>query len=326
MVITLRLTDYQHAVVQRLRSRTGSPTVAQLAARAVDHDRRRSPEPRWRDPRPPGRTPSPSGDDSRLTAALPPASAATLALGAGHRLRIEQIGDGQGVDLFATTPDGRSFSAARTRAKHGIHPTTGSALWSTPPEAALLTIVADTAPGHDLCFPPCTELEYAEQAGIRGHLGCAELRDDALAASPWRGSLAAASDDVLNLWLPSAVDEQGEVIAWPAACRRGDHVELVAWTDVVVTLTTCPDDVFGTSQYEPKPVMVIVTAGPSGALSTEGWPAAPPASAAAHHRLPVSLSARDIEHVDTVATGGWLGDGRAEVLRALMLRLQDSLV
>ena len=47
----------------------------------------------------------------------------------------------------------------------------------------------------------------------------------ALAAAdgdPWPG------DDVLNLWLPSAVRPDGLLVSWPAACRTGDAVALRA--------------------------------------------------------------------------------------------------
>ena len=112
---------------------------------------------------------------------------------------------------------------------------------------------------------------------------------------------------MLNLWLPSAVDDQGRLRSWPAACRRGDHVDLQADRDVVVTLSTCPDDLFGSSQYEPGPVRVIVSAGASLAPPGEptwsaapGWPSAPPASALARNEVVVSLPDTELGEVDKV--------------------------
>ena len=125
----------------------------------------------------------------RLDAVLPASSGASLALSAGQQLRVQQLTDGQCVDLHVFELGGRSFSAARTRALHGIHPSVGASLWSTAPEVPLLSIVADTAPGHDLCFPPCSELEYERHAGIGGHLGCAELHERSARAPSARRSV-----------------------------------------------------------------------------------------------------------------------------------------
>lgn len=330
MTVRLLLTDYQLAVAERLLETTGSANFDQLAAAAVADTQRRAPDVRWRRPRPPRpRTTSrPSG--VRLDAVLPASSGASLALSAGQQLRVQQLTDGQCVDLHVFELGGRSFSAACTRALHGIHPSVGASLWSTAPEVPLLSIVADTAPGHDLCFPPCSELEYERHAGIGGHLGCAELHKAARALQA--PGAPSTGDEVLNLWLPSAVDDQGELRSWPAACRRGDHVDLQAERDVVVTLSTCPDDLFGSSQYEPGPVGVIVSAGASLAPPREptwsaapGWPSAPPASALARNEVVVALPDTELGEVDKVVADGWLGYDRAAVLRAMIFRLHPSL-
>jgi uncharacterized protein YcgI (DUF1989 family) len=331
----LALTDYQRAVIDRLPAMTGAADFDGMAAAAVEHDRRRPPEPRWREDRPSCGTGTAASADGPATAqaqssplldlTLPAASGGAVALHRGDRLRIEQLEDGQGVDLRVSTPHGAGFSAARTRAAYGINPTVGAALRMATTPRSLLTIVQDSAPGHDLCFPACCELEYTEHAGLAGHLGCAELHAAARAAA---GLDEPAGDAVLNLWLPSAVDPDGRVRSWPTACRRGDFITLRADAEVVVTLSCCPDDLFGTSQYEPKPVRVTVTGGsavtPDG-RTTFGWPSEPPASAIPRHELCVTLSAEDLAYVDRWAERGWLGLDRPAVTRALIFRLHESL-
>lgn len=331
MAITLALTDTQLTVITRLLVSTGASNLDELAAAAIEHDGRTAPDPRWRRPRPRGpgaaRDPAdaPDSDDpmTRLQLTLPAASGGALALQSGDLLTIEQLADGQGVDLRAFGADGSSFSAAQTRWMHGINPTRGTSLWRSCPWAPLLTIVRDTAPGHDLCFPPCSGPEYARFTGIDGHVGCAELHAAALAAAggdPWPG------DDVLNLWLPSAVRPDGRLVSWPAACRTGDAVTLRADDAALVTLTTCPDDLYGTSQYEPKPVRVTVERPGTATVPTAfGWPTAPPRAALPRHRPAVSLSAGQLEHIESWARRGWLGDDRPSVTRALILRLYESL-
>ena len=332
MAITLALTDTQLAVMTRLQAAVGAADLDELAVVAIDHDRRAAPDPRWREPRPRGHRAGRSGTDvtgdtghraTRVQLTLPAASGGALALAAGDLLTIEQLDDGQGVDLRAFGADGVSFSAAQTRWMHGINPTVGTSLWRTRPWSPLLTIVRDTAPGHDLCFPPCSGPEYARYAGIDGHVGCAELHAAALAAAggdPWPG------DDVLNLWLPSAVQPDGRLVSWPAACRAGDAVTLRADDAALVTLTSCPDDLYGTSQYEPKPVRVTVERNAAATVPTAfGWPSQPPPAALPRHRPAVSLSAGELEHIDDWGRRGWLGDDRPSVTRALILRLYESL-
>jgi uncharacterized protein YcgI (DUF1989 family) len=348
MAIALALTDTQLAVITRLRASTGAADLDELAAAAIEHDRQTPPDPRWRQPRPRGpgaggdATAATGGADAndgppttnaaapdtdhratRLQLTLPAASGGALALEPRDLLTIEQLADGQGVDLRAFGANGVSFSAAQTRWMHGINPTRGTSLWRSQPPAPLLTIVRDTAPGHDLCFPPCSGVEYQRYTGIDGHVGCMELHAAALAAAggdPWPG------DDVLNLWLPSAVRPDGQLVSWPAACRTGDAVSLRADDAALVTLTTCPDDLYGTSQYEPKPVRVTVERpGTTRVPRVFGWPSKPPSATLAHHRPTVSLSAGELEHVDHWARRGWLGDDRPSVMRALILRLYESL-
>lgn len=335
--VTLALTDTQRTVLERLRADAGAADLNALAAAAIEHDRRRVPDPRWRDPRPstagaPGRPAdrdeaiglAADGDPpGRLRLTLPAASGGAIALCKGDLLTLEQLEDGQGVDVRAFACDGISFSAAQTRWMHGINPTAGASLWRAQPQRPLLTIVQDTAPGHDLTFPPCSGAEYERYTGIAGHRGCAEMHAAALEAA---GRQPSHAEDVLNLWLPSAVDPDGMLRSWPARCRVGDRVTLRADESALLTLTTCPDDLYGTSQYEPKPVAVIVD--PADAARpprVHGWPATPPAAAIARHRLPVSLSTNDIDHVDAWVRRGWLGDDRSAVTRALLLRLYESL-
>jgi uncharacterized protein YcgI (DUF1989 family) len=331
MAIALALTDTQLAVITRLRASIGVADLDELATAAIEHDRRAAPDPRWRQPRPRG--PGAGRDatavtdtdhwTTRLQLTLPAASGGALALAAGDVLTIEQLADGQGVDLRAFDGDGLSFSAAQTRWMHGINPTCGSSLWRSRPLAQLLTIVRDTAPGHDLCFPPCSGVEYARYTGIDGHVGCMELHAAALAAAggdPWPG------DDVLNLWLPSAVRPDGRLVSWPARCRTGDVVAVRADDAALVTLTTCPDDLYGTSQYEPKPVRVTVERpGKATVPAAFGWPTEPPPAALPRHRPTVTLSAGELGHIDAWARRGWLGDDRPSVTRALILRLYESL-
>ena len=132
MAIALALTDTQLTVITRLRARVGAADLDELAAAAIERDHRAAPDPRWREPRPrgpgagpqaataadavdPGGAAAAASDDrvTRQQLTLPAASGGAIALAAGDLLTIEQLADGQGVDLRAFAADGLSFSAAR---------------------------------------------------------------------------------------------------------------------------------------------------------------------------------------------------------------------
>jgi uncharacterized protein YcgI (DUF1989 family) len=329
MKLRVRMTDYQLAVADRWleaaaseRWRDADPqprSFDELVARAIEFDAARPPEPRWRRPRPRPRRRADRAN-ARFDSTLGPASATAIGLSAGDMLRIEQIKDGQCVDLDAHEARGRRrpFSAARTREQHGIHPSTGALLWSAAPEIPLLEIVADTAPAHDLTFPPCTPFEYEQLTGIPGHASCSDLLQAARDQADLPGE---RRDDALNLWLPTEVETDGRLRSWPVACRRGDYVELRARTDVVIVLSTCPDDIFGSSQYEPGPVRFIVYGDASGH--------APPNHVLARSvesQTPVTINLPDAlrPHLDAVRAHGWLGDEPAAVVRALLFRFVEA--
>lgn len=300
-----------------------------VLADAVQFESSREPERRWATPRPAARRITANRSGSLLDAVIAPASGFAVTLAPGDTIRIEQVADGQGVDLSVHELAGRQrhLSAGRTRAMHGIHPTVGATLFSTPPEVPLLRIVADTAPSHDLSFPACTPLEYEQLTGLAGHLSCSEIHAE-LAA---RWSLPPmGGDDVLNLWLPTAVDPAGMLRWWPTWCRRGDRIDLRAERDVLVILSTCPDDLFGSSQYDPSPVRVIVRGdghghGHTTAGSGTRHEATLPGPADRRHEVEVQLSPIVSRYIDGVLASGWLGYTPGAVARALIFRHYEAL-
>lgn len=311
MRVVLSLSEQQLAAIALM---SGAGALDRIVARAVAAELHVARPPRWRGRRPRGRrpTPAPRGAGA-LDAVVAPGSGCAVALAAGARLRIEQIAGGQAVDLcaFARRDPVLAFSAARTRSLHGLHPTAGAVLWSGAPETALAEIAADTAPGHDLCFPACTAFEYEPLSGRGDHASCAAIAAATLA----RAGLPAAPHDPLNLWLPSEVAGGGTLRSYPAACRRGDHVDLLARTDVILLANPCPDDLYGSSQYEPRAVRVLAPAGGAELLAL-----LPPLDLGARTRRTVLLPERLRAPLERLRADGWLGDRLGEVARALLFR------
>jgi uncharacterized protein len=276
----------------------------------------------------PGARPAPPSahppvDHLRLERIVEAGTAAAVILEAGELLSLEQITEGQCVDVnvFAFDYPGQHFSAARTRALHGLHPSSGAILWSTPPERPLMTIVFDTAGDHDLGYPACSEFEYEELTGVAGHANCHDLLAGAVTGS---GVEPALVHDPLNLWLPSEVDPSGTLRSWPVTARRGDFVELHAHTRVLAALCPCPDDLFGSSQFDQGGICVRVRnpKTPDRDVAS-GWIVTSSAPADAGERrsaVEVDIPDRLVAHLEELRGLGWLGFDIPAVVRALVLR------
>jgi uncharacterized protein YcgI (DUF1989 family) len=240
---------------------------------------------------------------------LEPATGAALPLERGELLRIEQLGNGQCVDLnvFTLADYKERFDAAVTRMMQGIRPSTGSTLWSNPPRnRPLLTIVADTVGRNDLLFPACSGFEYEYFAGFSAHTNCHDILAEALR------EYGLTPDDAhapLNFWLEAGVDESGLLTSKPVSARRGDYVELLAQTDVLAVLSVCGDDLFGSSQFEMKPVGVSVSRAPD--TVTAEW-LVPEVARYRNQRMPLDFriagikTRRDLQP-DPAYEAEWLG-------------------
>jgi uncharacterized protein YcgI (DUF1989 family) len=324
MKLELQLTESQLALLRRqLEQHRQARTVGNLVELAIEEDRI-APDPRWRVPRPDPPSVRPHADRLRLDSVLEAGTAGAAVLQAGEVLSLEQIADGQCVDvnLFALEDPWQHFSAARTRSLYGLHPSSGAVLWSAPPERPLVTIVSDSTGGHDLAFPACSAFEYEQLTGLAGHANCHDLLAAAIAAT---GISPARVHDPLNLWLPSGIDACGMLWSWPVAARRGDFVELRAETAVLAVICPCPDDLFGSSQFDPSGVCVRVQSanGPDAANALRRWsvtPPMPPASAPRRSVVEIDVPDRLMAHLEEVRDLGWLGFDDATVARGLVLR------
>jgi uncharacterized protein YcgI (DUF1989 family) len=324
--VVLRLNDQQRVVLDELLAHPATPDgLDAVVAASIAHDAARPPDPTRSGPRPPARPPTPRDPAARVDALVPACTGIGVALREGDVLRVEQVVDGQCADLnaFALDGSGRRFDAARTRAADGLRPTTGAVLVSTPPEVPLLRIAADTAGPHDLGFPACSAGEFAAVTAQEDHSNCVDLQRET--QRHW-GLAPRDVHDPLNLWLPTGVLPDGRLCWWPCAARAGDHVDLVALADVLVTVNPCASDVFGSAAWELGPIRVIVSgdgpapAAPSGPEPRWRWTDLPVRD------VPVDVGEDGLAHVAAVRGLGWLGTTDAAVVRAMLLRYWESAV
>jgi len=261
---------------------------------------------------PPAALAPPTLPASRLDIEVGPGAGAGVVVQRGERVRVEQAGDGQGADLIAyDLADTRvRLSAARSRMFAGTRPTVGDDLWSgAPAEAPLLTIVADSCPSHDLTFPACSRFEYQHYAGLADHANCFDVQAEVVRA--W-GLQPGDIPDPLNLWLPTSIDAGGQLRSEPTTARRGDHIDLLAQRDLLVVVCPCPDDVFGTSRWEPKPIRVLVAPSPSNTPPPDpAFHVARPFPAPAMHEVSIEIPDEVLPH---------LGPDAPAALRGLFFR------
>lgn len=188
---------------------------------------------------------------------MEPATGKAVPVHRGQVLRIEQLGNGQCADFNAfNLHDYREcFHTGRTRHLHGLHPSVGDHLWSAPPrERAMLTIIEDPVGTNDIQYPRCSGFLYEYQYGFELHTNC----HDILAESIREYGLT--PDDVhdsFNFWMHTGVAGDHMYIKRLLA-RKGDYVELIAQMDVLAVPNVCGADIYSTSNFELKPLLVQV--------------------------------------------------------------------
>lgn len=194
---------------------------------------------------------------------LAPATGRAVPVLRGQVLRIEQIADGQCLDLnlYNLHDYKEHFHSGRTRGLHGLHPKVGDHLWSAPPrERAMATIVADTVGTNDLTYSRCSAFLYEAHYGFSdptAHSNC----HDAFAEAIREWDLT--PDDVhdsFNGFMNTKI-VNGRLAIDRMVARAGDHLEFLAQMDLLAVPVCCGGDLGATNNYELKGLRVAVFAG-----------------------------------------------------------------
>lgn len=192
------------------------------------------------------------------TLMLQPGTGKAIELLAGQILRIEQVEGGQCVDFNAfNLHDYKEFMhCGRTRTVHGFNPTEGAFLWSQPPrERALLYILEDTVKRNDVLFPRCSAYLYESAYGFHDHTNCHDIQSEA------QREYGLTPDDVhdsFNFFMNTEVGADGRATITRQSSRAGDHVDLLALTDVLAVPNVCGADIMRTSNFSLKPIRLTV--------------------------------------------------------------------
>lgn len=189
---------------------------------------------------------------------MQPGTGKAIELLAGQILRIEQVEGLQCVDFNCfNLHDYKEFMhCGRTRTVHGFNPTKGAFLWSAPPrERALLYIMEDTVGRNDVLFPRCSAYVYESAYGFDKHTNCHDIQAEA------QREYGLTPDDVhdsFNMFMCTEVSLEGRATITRQTTRAGDHIDLLALTDVLAIPNVCGADVMRTSNFGLKPIKLTV--------------------------------------------------------------------
>jgi len=177
------------------------------------------------------------------TTVVPGAHGAAFRAEAGDEIAVVDLEGGQAVDMFAFCADDLSehLSASHTRvALIRAFPAVGQAFF-TDRRQPILTVIADTSPGHhDMLLAACDAARY-ELLGAPGHRSCADNLFEAFDAL----GLAFPLDTVpqpVNLFTYIPIHDDGSLEFMPGDSRAGDRIVFRAERDVVFVVSACPQD------------------------------------------------------------------------------------
>ncbi len=215
---------------------------------------------------------------------IEPGTGKALPLSRGQVLRIEQVNGLQCADFNCfNLHDYKEFMhTGRTRHMHGLHPTAGDFLWSAPPrERPMMAILEDTCGTNDALYPRCSAFLFEYHYGLPVHTNCHDIQAEA------QREFGLTPDDVhdsLNFFMHTGVDANGRPFIADNRARPGDYVELLALIDVLAVPNVCGADVMATSNFELKPLKLVVSEG-----SGEDWARVPAMPRYRNQRTPADF-------------------------------------
>jgi urea carboxylase-associated protein 1 len=181
----------------------------------------------------------------------------------GQTLRITDLEGRQAVDFlcYSAADHAERYHAPNTIKKaRTLLLTRGHTLYSDVARP-LMTIVADTAGGHDTIGGCCSEPSNRMLYGVAGRTGC---RENFLAALSGHGMGRADIVPNVNFFcnVPVGPDNRlADTVFTPGTSRPGDHVDLRAETDVLVVLSNCPQVNNPCNDGQPTAVEVAILEG-----------------------------------------------------------------
>ena len=176
----------------------------------------------------------------------------------GQTLRLEDVEGQQAIDLICYNAEdlAEKFWAAHTAKINGtIYISTGHVLYSDQARP-MMTIVEDTVGVNDIICGSCSIALDIVRYGEKASKGCMDLFEESI--RPW-GLARKDLPMCFNIFLDYPVEAGGNVaIDKDPVSKAGDHIDLRAEMNLLVSITACPQENNPCNGYNPTPIRVAV--------------------------------------------------------------------
>ncbi|CAK7238433.1 hypothetical protein SEUCBS140593_010683 [Sporothrix eucalyptigena] len=236
---------------------------------------------------------------------IPARKAVAFAVKAGQDIKIINTHGKQVLDFWAFNPDDVHdfLSMVHTRTillQVALRP--GNKLYSTR-RKTMLTLTADTTTHgtHDLIWSACDAERYHMQGFDGYHDNCTDNMHQALHDNFPEFPIAVDwVPDPLNLFMNVAIDHHGGLDIRPPTSEKGQYVVMRAEADLIIVMSSCPQDLAPVNAGQPADCEYQVLGGEDKSLTAV--PSVVPV-------LPKKKTAKIALSVDFDAVSHWLGTG-----------------
>jgi hypothetical protein len=134
----------------------------------------------------------------------------------------------------------------------------------------MMYILEDTVGTNDILYPRCCAFLLEYHYGLPVHTNCHDIQAEA------QREFGLTPDDVhdsFNFFMHTGIDANGRPFIGRQTSKKDDFVELVAMMDVLAVPNVCGADVMATSDFELKPLRIVVMEGtPEDLAGIPEWP------------------------------------------------------
>lgn len=196
----------------------------------------------------------------RVDITLQPVTGKALPVLRGEVIAIEQVEGGQCADFnaFNLHDYKEQMSCGFTRGIQGFNPRKGELVWTNAPRGRPIFVILEMPDTCDLdiaghrCSKPRFEIGW----GFPDHTNCQDTLAEAIREY---GMTPDDVHDSFNLWMSSALDEEGrKQFKWNPA-QKGDRVAFLAMFDTLAVPNICgSSDLTGLSNFTFAPLRIEV--------------------------------------------------------------------
>ncbi|KAF3009399.1 hypothetical protein E8E14_009408 [Neopestalotiopsis sp. 37M] len=243
------------------------------------------------------------------TSVIPARKAVAVSIKAGQSIKITNTYGKQVVDFWAFNPnDGHDYlSMVHTRTVLlSVALRKGDLLYSTR-RKPILKLVEDTTRGvHDMIWSACDSERYRMQGFEGYHDNCTDNMHAAIHDN--FPAFKIADDwvpDPLNLFMNVAIDHHGGLDIRPPTSEKGQYVTLEAQVDLILVMSSCPQDLAPVNAGQPADCAYEIIDGPNAQVLPESPQDIPKSLVTSIQRPKVKVCLS----FDFDAVSHWLGTG-----------------